>query len=64
MKARLIQVVLNLQVVLDDGDNLTPVEVRPIAVPANQIDAIPASLREALAQFQQQIDAQQNATGG
>jgi hypothetical protein len=58
MKARLIEVQLQLDIVADNGDTLQRISIKPAVVPAHLIDAIPQAIRDALAQVQQQLDAQ------
>lgn len=62
MIARLVSVQIQFEIMADDG-TLQHVNVKPIIVPAAQIDAIPQGIRDVLAQVQQQLDAQPtNAT--
>lgn len=59
MKARIIAVQVIPQIVIDDGDNLTPQQVQPMTVLWRDWPQFAThGLQDALAQLQQQIDAQ------
>jgi hypothetical protein len=62
MKARIINVLVQPQIVIDDGENLTPQEVTPMAVAWRDWPTFAASgLQDALARMQEELDA---ASGG
>jgi hypothetical protein len=54
MRARLVGVVVSLEVVADDGVMLHPIDLQPIRVPANEWSGF--SLDVALAQIQAQLE--------
>lgn len=54
MRARLVAVVVSLEVVADDGVTLHTIELQPIRVPATEWSQF--SLDVALAQLQAQLD--------
>lgn len=59
MKARIIGVQVIPQIVIDDGDNLTPQPVQPMTVLWRDWPQFAAhGLQDALAQLQAQLDAQ------
>lgn len=60
MKARIISVQVVPQIVIDDGDNLTPQQVRPMTVIWCDWPQFAAcGLQDALTQLQSQLDAHQ-----
>lgn len=59
MKARIISIVIQPQIVIDDGDNLTPQQVQPMTVLWRDWPQFAAhGLQDALAQLQAQLDTQ------
>jgi hypothetical protein len=67
MKARIINVLVQPQIVIDDGENLTPQEVKTIAVAWRDWPTFAANgLQDALAKMQAELDTATgtNASGG
>lgn len=58
--ARLVSIQLQFEIMADDGEHLHHLNVDPVIIPAESIDAIPQGIRAAVAQVQQQLDAQTN----
>jgi len=56
LRARLVGVVVSLEVVADDGEVLHPIELQPVRVPASEWSGF--DVNEALAQVQTQLDGQ------
>lgn len=56
MRARLVGVVISLEVVADDGDTLHPIELQPLRVPASEWAGFDIDIT--LAQVQAQLDGQ------
>lgn len=59
--ARLVSVQIAFEIMADDGLHLRHVNIDPVIVDADNIDAIPQGIRASVEQVQAQLDAQ-NAT--
>jgi hypothetical protein len=65
MQARIIQIVVQPQIVIDDGEDLIPQPVQPMTVLWRDWPAFAAGgLQDALDKMQTQLDAQTQPTPG
>lgn len=56
-RIRVVQYLVTPVVVVDDGENLTPLDVQPIQVPAARWEEfVSGGLAQALAALQEQVD--------
>jgi len=60
MRARLVTAQVALQVVVDDGETLTPIQLEPITLTAAQWEGF--DIRAALAGIQAQLDQAEQET--
>lgn len=59
-RVRLLGLVISPHLVIDDGENLTPIHTTdPLTVPATQLENLPTLIRAALADIQGQLDAEE-----
>lgn len=59
-RARIIQFIIQPVAVVDDGENLTPIDVKPVAVAAASWQQFAVNgVSDLLAQMQKQLDEQQ-----
>lgn len=57
-RVRLLALVISPQVVIDDGENLEPIQVNSMSFPAARLDDLPKLMREALNDLQVQLETQ------
>lgn len=58
MKARLVNVQIQFEIMADDGKHLHHVSLEPIYITADNIATIPNAIENVMAQVQQKLDAQ------
>lgn len=57
-KLRLVELKIEPTFVMDDGENLSPVQAGQFTVPAAELDSFPDKLREQIARREQELNDQ------
>ncbi len=56
-RLRVLQFVVQPVFVVDDGDNLTPIQVQPVTIPASDWPRVLDIIAEGVAQLREQVEA-------
>lgn len=56
-RLRLVGVTVVPVVMVDDGTNLTPLEVQPVSITAERLDELAGTLRDGLVALEEQLNA-------
>lgn len=62
-RARLLGLLVTPHLVIDDGENLTPIQASPLTVPAARLDDLPKLIRDALIDIQEQLNKEEGEEG-
>lgn len=59
-RVRLLGLLVTPHLVIDDGENLTPIQANPLTFPAVRLDDLPKLIREALVDIQEQMNGEED----